>query len=368
MPSKIRDIAEILGVTETSNTSNAALITAAEAGGGGGATSYDSAGALPTSGNTAGDLAFTTDKKAMYNWDGSEWDRIYSGPNETLTWDSSLAATIDMETTHGTPTNLRVSANADAEGFPVTYSYELVPSNPAQLDSAEVGGAGILDSGNGSFWVYPSARDSDAGEFTFRAKATDGTHVITSTSTVKLQFSKAVRFDATVNASVAGTFPQEDTLQCTIAGNTLGGTTNVTNPLSDIMPTGKRYFEWIASGSDDWGMGLSNGVRGASTGNTVGFYWTGSSQGHSGPALGTISGARIMMAYDTSTRQVWYGVNGSWASGMDPASAGITLTSLSNGGFYFWAGSGSSSGATCNVAFYRGSNLSYSIPSGFKTI
>ena len=45
--------------------------------GGGGVTVYDSAGLLPTSGNTAGDFGWATSKKALYTWDGSEWDRVY---------------------------------------------------------------------------------------------------------------------------------------------------------------------------------------------------------------------------------------------------------------------------------------------------
>src|SRR6056300_109415 len=81
---RVRTLASILGQSTVASTGG---------GGGGGATSYDSAGLLPTSGNTAGDLAFTTDKKALYNWDGAEWDRVYSGSNETLTWDSALSAT-----------------------------------------------------------------------------------------------------------------------------------------------------------------------------------------------------------------------------------------------------------------------------------
>lgn len=199
--SRSRDIAAIMGATEAENTSNISL---GAGGGGGGATSYDSAGALPTSGNTAGDLAFTTDKKALYNWDGAEWDRVYSGPNETLTWDSALAATIDLKgaqrldtTGDSAQTVLEFSAAADTEGFPVSYSYQMVPPYPAQLDSAfgddsGSGGKGLIDSSDHPtrprITLLPSVVNADEGSFTFRVKATDGTHVITSSSVISLAF------------------------------------------------------------------------------------------------------------------------------------------------------------------------------------
>jgi len=162
----------------------------------GGATSYANAAALPTSGNTAGDLAFTLDKKALYNWDGSEWDRIYSGPNETITWDSSLPAIITLQA-NGATSVVTFKANPDIEGFPINYTYETVPPHPIQLDSAYgedsgSGGSGILDSSdhptNPRITLKPSASDADGGSFTLRVKANDGSHVITSSSTVNLAF------------------------------------------------------------------------------------------------------------------------------------------------------------------------------------
>ena len=143
----------------------------------------DSDGALPTSGNTAGDLAFTTGKKALYNWDGSEWDRVYSGPNETLTWDTALGATTNL-VIDGTQQVIQVAAAADKEGFPISYNYELSPSTPEQLDSDFT----IIDSENGNFTIKPTTNTNRAGTFQFRATATDGTHVISTTTTAQLAF------------------------------------------------------------------------------------------------------------------------------------------------------------------------------------
>jgi len=180
MPSKIRDIADILGATEAANPDNVALGTG---GGGGGVTSYANAAALPTSGNTAGDLAFTTDKKAMYNWDGSEWDRIYSGPNESLTFDSSIPATT-IKSVGDSAFTLRISAKPDAEGFPITYSFQTIPENPIQFDSAYQ----VVDSSTanaGIFHIYPTTR-KHFGDVTFRGIATDGTHKISSSGIIRI--------------------------------------------------------------------------------------------------------------------------------------------------------------------------------------
>lgn len=165
--SKSRIIAGNLGVSEA----------------GGGVTIYANSAALPTSGNTAGDLAFTTDKKALFNWDGSEWDRVYSGANETLTWNTPLVATTGL-VLDGSQQVIQVAAAADKEGFPISYNYELSPSDPQQLDSNFT----IIDSDNGNFTIKPSTNTNRAGTFQFRATATDGTHVISTTTTATLAF------------------------------------------------------------------------------------------------------------------------------------------------------------------------------------
>ena len=54
-------------------------------GGGGGVTSYTNLAAFPSSGNSLGDLGVAQDTKALYMWDGSSWDRIATGSDETLT-------------------------------------------------------------------------------------------------------------------------------------------------------------------------------------------------------------------------------------------------------------------------------------------
>ena len=137
--------------------------SAADSGGGGGVTTYANIAALPSSGNTGGDLAFVTDVKAFYGWDGTEWDRVFSGKNMLPEFTTSPAASYDLAT-DGTATTVTVAAT-DPEGFAVSYSHDTSPTNQAQ--------ATITQSG-GTFTITPSTTQSDEGTFTARFKAFDG--------------------------------------------------------------------------------------------------------------------------------------------------------------------------------------------------
>ena len=165
----------------SSGLDSAATISLINENAGSGVTSYDSAGLLPSSSNTAGDLAFVKDKKAMYVWDSSEWDRLYNGPETSLTWTTEALSAYTLST-DGTSTTITTAAN-DPEGFPITYSYDVTPSNQTQ--------ATIVDSGNGNYVLTPSTNDSDEGSFTFRSKATDGLYIISKSSTITLALSLA---------------------------------------------------------------------------------------------------------------------------------------------------------------------------------
>src|SRR6056300_139074 len=162
----------------SSGLDSAATISLINENAGSGVTSYDSAGLLPSSSNTAGDLAFVKDKKAMYVWDSSEWDRLYNGPETSLAWTTEALASYGLNQ-DGTSTTITTVAS-DPEGFLITYSYDVTPSNQAQ--------ATIVDSGNGNYTLTPSTNDSDAGSFTFRSKATDGLYSISKSSSISLAF------------------------------------------------------------------------------------------------------------------------------------------------------------------------------------
>ena len=152
--------------------------TSSGSSGGGGVTTYANIAALPSSGNTGGDLVFVTDVKAAYMWDGTEWDRLFSGQNMLPEFTTSPAASYDLAT-DGTATTVTVAAT-DPEGFAVTYSHDTSPSNQAQ--------ATITQSG-GTFTVTPSTSSSNEGTFTARFKAFDGVRTNSVSSTFNLGFS-----------------------------------------------------------------------------------------------------------------------------------------------------------------------------------
>ena len=139
--------------------------------------SYANFAAFPSSGNSAGDLVLALDTGGIYVWDGSEWDRVASGVDELPEFTTEPAASYDLND-DGTATVITVAAT-DPEGFPITYSYDTVPSNQAQ--------ATITNSG-GTFTVTPTTTEADAGTFSLRFKASDGVNVSSKTSTMNLSF------------------------------------------------------------------------------------------------------------------------------------------------------------------------------------
>ena len=140
-------------------------------------TSYANLAAFPSSGNTAGDFGFATDTKAVYVWDGTEWDRVYTDTNAVPEWTTAPPSTANLAS-DGTATNQTVVAS-DPEGFPIEYSYDTNPSNQAQATISNTAGA---------FTITPSTTEADAGDFILRYKATDGLHTTSRSTTYTLSF------------------------------------------------------------------------------------------------------------------------------------------------------------------------------------
>lgn len=364
---------------------------------GGGVTIYANFAAMPTSGNTAGDLAFTTDKKAMYNWDGAEWDRVYSGTNETITWDSDLTSSGDLDgptrrdlgITDSAITTLTFSAAEDFEGFPITYSYEMVPAHPAQLDSAYgddsgSGGKGLIDSSTHPtrprISLMPSARDSDEGSFIFRVKATDGTHVISSSTTITLAFTVDVTFsDATATNS-----GKRSITGLSDGGQSINGWTHDHNSLTsgsghvigDALAIGKKYLELeVLSGTQIGamiGISTSQANQGYNTATIQHSRYFNNGNGYGaayGSSLGglTTAGTRIMVAWDTTTRKIWFGKDGTWIGDPAAGTGGATLNGNAGDPFYFTTGNGSSSNGQMNITVRKNGEETYTIPTGFSS-
>ena len=137
-------------------------------------TAYANTAAFPSSGNTEGDFAFAQDNKALYVWDGTEWDRINSGSDALPEITTALPATLNINPS--TNTDVTIAAT-DPDGFPITYSYDTNPADVSSLVSS------VTNQNNGTFTL---ATTSGSGTFTFRAKANDGVHTAISTSNITL--------------------------------------------------------------------------------------------------------------------------------------------------------------------------------------
>ena len=356
--------------------------TGAAGGDGGGVTSYANLAAFPSSGNTAGDFGFATDTKAIYVWDGTEWDRIYTDTNAVLEWTTEPPATADLAS-DGTATTQTVAAS-DPEGFPIEYSYDTNPSNQAQATISNTGG---------TFTITPSTTVSDAGDFTLRYKATDGLHSTSRSTQYSLGFSTAI------NVSTAGSSPR-----MTINANSTTGALSITSfnqsNLTESIdvgyaPTaglklGKQYIELeldaISTSSFMIGIGdlarATAGTLGWNTGGQVGIsvymalprFFPHSGTDRSFAALTDNVAHTIMFAYDTTAGRVWIGFDGTWdtsinTGGPPGTGAGIDISGINfSTGLCFIFGSASGTSQTLTGQFNSGNGTTptYTVPTGFS--
>ncbi len=343
--------------------------------------SYANLAAFPSSGNTAGDIGFATDTKAVYIWDGTEWDRIYTDTNAVPEWTTEPPATADLAP-DGTATTQTVVAS-DPEGFPIEYSYDTNPSNQAQA---------TISQANNVFTITPSTTESDAGSFTLRYKASDGLHSTSRSTAYALAFSLVITIAARQTRGSNYVEPTSTGVtQFNYASAASGSNYNYfpegATASAASWPTGKRYIEakWTSTEGSFGSFMLGVGERTASHNNaSTGGYTTGASTtsayaytdtGGNYIAAGNNQtsglGAYVLndvftIAYDTDAEKVWIGKNGVWGSGCgDPGASGAGFPlSYANEGYAFVVASVSNNGGNDFTITWGGSD--YSIPTGFS--
>ena len=141
----------------------------------GGIKVYANLAAFPDSGNTVGDMGFATDTKAVYIWNGTEWDRIYTGAQEMVEWTTTANSSYNMLIGDAS-TTISVSAT-DPDGFGITYGYLTNPSNPSSATVVQGTGANTND-----FVITPDA--STTGNFSLRITANDGVSKVSTVSAI----------------------------------------------------------------------------------------------------------------------------------------------------------------------------------------
>jgi hypothetical protein len=149
-------------------------------------TAYANTAAFPSSNNTVGDFAFASDTKSLYNWDGSEWDRISSGPQIGPRYTTTPTSEVNLSTS-GVASTLTAVA-VDESGFPITYDWDAYSGSTVYNASSLPPQLTTVSESNGVFSLTPSTSDSDAGTVTFRTKASDGVLFTPAITTLTLTF------------------------------------------------------------------------------------------------------------------------------------------------------------------------------------
>jgi len=344
---------------------------------------------LALTGMSDADTAFVTDTKSSYMWDGVEWQRMsignQLGPRYTTTPTSSLDLAAD-----GTTSDITAVA-VDDSGFPVTYDWDAysgstlysASSLPPQL-------TGVSES-NGVFTLTPSTAEANAGNFSFRVKASDGVLTTPATSSVDLSFRTVITIAARQTRGSTYVEPTStgETLfwaTTTASGSNYNYFPEGATVAASGMPTGKRYIEakmtTIHSGTNSqWLIGLAerdtahaNGSGGGYTGGNVVYVYQ-----DNGNHYGSLAGGSdissglgqyvlndvMQIAYDTDAGKVWMGKNDTWSTvSGDPGAggAGISIPHTNNG-YAFVVASGTSS--TVSATFTWGGS-DYTKPTGFS--
>jgi hypothetical protein len=148
---------------------------------------YANLAAFPDSGNTAGDMAFATDTKSSYMWDGVVWQRMSIGNQLGPRYTTTPPATHNLNTDGSTVTTITAVAT-DESGFPVTYDWDAYSGSTIYNSSSLPPQVTSVTESNGVFSLVGSNNNSNQGSFTFRTKAGDGILFTPAITTVSLIF------------------------------------------------------------------------------------------------------------------------------------------------------------------------------------
>jgi len=344
--------------------------------------------------DTPEDLSPRDDFKPYWDSGGTYLDRPTYSASQVFAAGSTPAARVANRITL-TPTAV------DPEGFPLTYSVDTVPANPAQLDSVSV---------NGNNFVFTPAygilgdSQNNTGSFKARLRASDGIRDVLDLVDFSLVYTTPITFGL-VNSGTGWASGGAD--PTTTSGHT--DTTNFRNnsgggigqlnqssgaALSNPLPLGKRYFEFsysnntgysnqglISQASVDGAGATTNGENNNTGSHTAGaisnYFYNGTEyigQGGSattGYSIGAWNNNDILMiAYDTTTRAVWFGKNGNWHNTYSPitgtASGTLTGGATDQPRFHFH---GASSGSDGRIIYtMRQDDLTYSPPPGYTSV
>jgi hypothetical protein len=357
-PSSLGTAGQILQVN-----SGATALEFADASSGSGVTSYANKTAIDAvSSPSEGDLAYDLAADQLYIRTTSAWKRVSIGVDESPVITTEPATTHTLNSDGSTSTVTMVAT--DPEGFGITYGIAYPAANNALPD--QLATATSINQSTGVYTFDPSTTSSDAGTVKVRLSASDGISTTTRFCTLSLAFSEDITTPNTGIFNAAGT-------------NSFDYTVGITNTsgmgFSSTLRTGKYYFELVVgSYSTSLSMfGLVDDTVTSAGYNTTGGVFLFANEGNKYPSNISTSleafnttGDIVMFAYDTSTREIWVGVNGNWYQDPSTTSSsflvGTSSTTAVKLAFGMGGGTGTRSSGTINV----GSNVTYTVPTGFS--
>jgi hypothetical protein len=188
MSSKVRDIAKILGKTETNNETNIALRLSTE---NVGLSVYATLDDLPTTGLTAGDTGFIPPTNRLYVSNGSGWYNIALS-NATPRWITEPNTTYDI-TDSATPLVITAKAT-DSDNSDINLLHQSFVSDSAQYlvdisrDSSVYTFTPKSQDSIGASVTSGDLTDSDQNNFIYTFKWSDGINFISKAVTINYNF------------------------------------------------------------------------------------------------------------------------------------------------------------------------------------
>ena len=235
---RVRDIANILGVTEAANPTNEVLLW--EAAGGGGVTVYATKEDLPSSGLTSGDQAYVTANSRFYISNGSGWYNVaLINATPSLTIDPTGA--IELSTEGATTTITLTATDSDNAVAGLTYSVE---------SDGSFGGLATISQDSSVFTITPLSEDSATTETsTLTFKASDGISFGSGQRTFTLTFSSIIANSNYTTLLLKNEETSDNQVDASTNALTITENGNVTSTaLSPYHPGGySTYFD----GTDD---------------------------------------------------------------------------------------------------------------------
>lgn len=351
--SKARKLSQLMSEGGSLDTQIDSSGTSGEIGGGG-ATSYANTAAFPSTGNSEGDLAFAQDTNTLYVWDGSEWDRISSGPQIGPRYTTTPASTLSLN--NDGSTSILTAVAVDESGFPITYDWDAYSGSTVYSASSLPPQLTAVSESSGVFTLTPSTSDSDAGTVTFRTKASDGVLFTPAITTLTLTFGESIVVPQDTTRGIAATGTDEYSFHSTWITSTSGG---ASSNLLDFHPLGTTFYFEIEllgnSGVSDGFIGIGNdgGAYGYNSTDQVSLYLYGNGAGKY-PG-NTSTGFGVLSAGDKVGFKVTDGTSGPvvtmYLNGTADTAGSYTLPSGGSGRVKIWLGSGSSGGATHSGKF-----------------